>query len=403
MAAAPRGIFRVDALKHLLTDLFASPVAVDRWEQVEPWAVTRGWLQGTSVLPRSVVVKWTPNGQRDARTAPWRLRTELAALQFLSEDLGIGLAPRVIAADSAARFLVLEDLAPRVALDQLLRRDGAAAHGDRLAAFARARGALSAASAGRAETYYTRRAELGPVDAAADQAGRLAPLREEAIERASALGAPLASRGVHEFAPAMEELNAPGSFLALSNGDAEVNNILLHASGPTDARLIDFEFAGYTHALTDAVCLYVPGPAWLTVAIRPPQASPTSTATPWPAAFRKPMTTDRRYGNGLAAACVSWALVRLQRFALLDTHSPGDHSRLQLIATLEAAARTAETYQTLPHLTAWIRRSVINAHARGRSKAVSASDRSHGETSTARAGRPSAALGDGTATSARTN
>jgi hypothetical protein len=40
---------------------------------------------------------------------------------------------------------------------------------------------------------------------------------------------------------------------------------MLYATGPADARLIDFEFAGYIHALTDAVCLYVPGPAWLTV------------------------------------------------------------------------------------------------------------------------------------------
>jgi aminoglycoside/choline kinase family phosphotransferase len=58
--------------------------------------------------------------------------------------MGIGLCPRIIAADMAAGFLVLEDLAPRVCLDQLLRRGGAAAHGDRRAAFARARGALSA-------------------------------------------------------------------------------------------------------------------------------------------------------------------------------------------------------------------------------------------------------------------
>ncbi|MFH8517077.1 hypothetical protein ACH4CE_18655 [Streptomyces gelaticus] len=178
------------------------------------------------------------------------------------------------------------------------------------------------------------------------------------MQRASALGAPLASRAAHEFAPAMEELNAPGPFLALSNGDAEVNNILLHASGPTDARLIDFEFAGYTHALTDAVCLYVPGPAWLTV------GDPTTTglADQYRHALARGIpeaNDDRRYGNGLAAACVSWALVRPQRFALLDTRSPGDHSRLQLIATLEAAARTAETYQALPHLTAWVRRLAI--------------------------------------------
>jgi aminoglycoside/choline kinase family phosphotransferase len=45
----------------------------------------------------------------------------LAALRFLSDDLGLALAPRVIAADVPAGLLVLEDLAPRVALDHLIR------------------------------------------------------------------------------------------------------------------------------------------------------------------------------------------------------------------------------------------------------------------------------------------
>ncbi|GHE92148.1 hypothetical protein GCM10014715_55700 [Streptomyces spiralis] len=355
MSDTSQGILEIDALQGLLTGLCTAPVVVDRWERLEPWAVARVWVRGAAALPRSVVVKWVPDGQREARAAPWRLRTELAALQFLSEDLEVELAPRVIAADTAARFLVLEDLAPRVSLDQLLRRDGAAAHGDRLAAFARARGALSAATAGRAEAYYARRAGLGPVDAAADRAGRLAPLRREAIQHASALGAPPGGRVVHELATAMEALADPGPFLALSNGDAEANNILLHASGPADARLVDFEFAGYTHALTDAVCLYVPGPAWLTV------SNPTITglADQYRHALARGIPQaedDRRYGGDLAAACASWALVRLHRFPLLDTRPSGDHSRLQLVATLEAAARTGEIYQALPHVTGWIRR-----------------------------------------------
>ncbi|MEV1042058.1 hypothetical protein AB0J01_36220 [Streptomyces sp. NPDC050204] len=334
--AVPRGTFRVDALQNLLTDLCASPVAVDRLERLEPWAVARVRLRSASALPCSVVVKWIPDGQREARSAAWRLRNELAALQFLTEDLGI-------------------DLAPRVPLDQLLRRDGAEAHGDRLAAFARARGALSAATSGRAETYYARRAELGPVDPAADRAGRLAPLRAGAIEHASSLGVPLGGRSAHELTSALDELAAPGPFLALSNGDTEANNILLHASGPAEARLIDFEFAGYTHALTDAVCLYVPGPAW------PAVGDPTTTglADQYRRALARGIPEaedDRRYGHGLAAACVSWTLIRLRRFALLDTRPPGDHSRLQLIATLETAAGTAQTCRTLPHLTSWIRR-----------------------------------------------
>ncbi|MEV6700460.1 hypothetical protein AB0M68_25405 [Streptomyces sp. NPDC051453] len=312
-------------------------------------------LRSASALPRSVVVKCVREGQRETRTAHWRLHTELAALQFLSEDVGSGLTPRVIAADVAAGFLVLEDLAPRVCLDQLLRRDSAAAHGDRLGAFACARGELSAATAGRAETYYARRAGLGRFDAAADQAGRLAPVHNDAIGQAAGLGVPPSGRTVHALAAAMDELADPGPFLALSNGDAEANNVMLHAYGPPDARLIDFEFAGYSHALTDAVCLYVPGPAWLTV------GDPTTTglADQYRHALARGIPEaedDRRYGDGLAAACMSWALVRLQRLAQLDTRSPDDPSRLQLVATLEAAAHTAETYRALPHGCGWMRR-----------------------------------------------
>ncbi|WP_255951854.1 phosphotransferase [Streptomyces odontomachi] len=356
MADSPREIFGAAALQDLLTGLCGSPVAVDRWQSLEPWSVARVWLRGASELPCSVVVKRVSDGERDARTAAWRLRTELAALRFLSEDRGTALGPRVVAADPAAGFLVLEDLAPRVPLDQLLRRDGAAAHGERLAAFARARGALSAATAGQAEAYYARRAALGPVDAATDRAGRLAPLRKQAIQDASALGVPASSQAEHELATAMAELTDPGPFLALSNGDAEANNVLLHASGPPDARLIDFEFAGYTHALTDAVCLHVPGPAWL--AVGDPAAAGLADQYRSALAHGIPEAEDdRRYGDGLAAACVSWALVRLQRFARLDTRPPGDHSRLQLVATLEATAHTAETHRALPHVTGWIHRT----------------------------------------------
>jgi Ser/Thr protein kinase RdoA (MazF antagonist) len=76
---------------------------------------------------------------------------------------------------------------------------------------------------------------------------------------------PVSGAVEHEFAVALAELADPGPFLALSNGDPEANNVLVHADGAADARLIDFEFAGFTHALHDAVCLHVPGPAWMSV------------------------------------------------------------------------------------------------------------------------------------------
>jgi aminoglycoside/choline kinase family phosphotransferase len=346
---------RPAAVQALLTDLCRAPVAVERWERLEPWAVARVHLGGAGAA-RTVIVKWVRADPAQARTEPWRLRTELAALQFLSDDLGLALAPRVIAADVPAGFLVMEDLAPRVALDYLIRRDGAAACLGLLAVFARARGELSAVTAGQAGTYHARCAALGFHAPAGSAEGRLAGLWDQGHEDAAALGITIAGPVASELIAVLEELTAPGPFLALSHGDAESNNILVRESGPADARLIDFEAAGYAHALIDAVCLHVPGPGWISVG----DPGAAGLADQYRSALARGVPEaqdDRRYGSALAAACMHWALLRLHRFAVLDTRPPGDHSRLQLVETLESAARAAEAHRALPHLAGWARRT----------------------------------------------
>jgi hypothetical protein len=346
---------RPAAVQALLTDLFGAPVAVEGWERLEPWAVARVPLGGAGP-GRTVIVKWARAGPARARAEPWRLQAELAALQFLSDDLGLVLAPRVIAADMPAGLLVLEDLAPRVPLDHLIRRDGATAHLGLLAVFARTRGELSAATAGRAGTYQARWAALGFPAPVGDAGGRLEGLWNRGHKDAAGLGVPIAGPAASELAAVLEELNAPGPFLALSHGDAESNNILVRESGPADARLIDFEAAGYSHALLDAVCLHVPGPGWISVG----DPGAVGLADQYRRALAQGVPEaqdDRRYGFALAAACMSWALVRLHRFAVLDTRMPGDHSRVQLVETLESAARTAGAHRAVPHLAGWARRT----------------------------------------------
>lgn len=333
------------AVQGLLTDLHRAPVVVERWDRLEPWAVARARLSGAGA-DRTVIVKWLRNGVGEARTERWRLGTELAALQFLSDDLGLVIAPRVLAADLSAGFLVLEDLAPRVALNHLIRRDGAEAHLERLAAFARTMGELGAATVGREEVYRTRCAAAGCTQ---DQ---FVTLRNHGHEAATLLGAPITGPVASELAAALDELNAPGPFLALSNGDAESNNILLHESGPADARLIDFEAARYGHALLDVVCLYVPGPQWISVG----DPARIGLADEYRQALARGVPQaqeDRLYGFALTAACASWALIRLQRLTVLDKRPPGDGSRLQLVSTLESAARTAEAHHALPQLAGW--------------------------------------------------
>jgi hypothetical protein len=353
---ASGGNRRLAAVQALLTDLYDVQVAVEGWDRLEPWAVARALLAGAGTA-RTVIVKWVRDGPAQVRSEPWRLRAELAALQFLSQDLGLALAPRVIAADGPAGILIMEDLAPRVALDRLIRRDGAAAHPGLLAAFARAHGELSAATVGQAGTYRARCAAVGHVPpASAGAQDKLAGLRDQVHQDATALGTPLAGPVASDLAAVLDELHAPGPFLALSHGDAGANNVMVREHGPADARLIDFEAAGYAHALLDAVCLHVPGPGWICVG--DPGAAGLADQYRRALARGVPQAQDdRRYGLALASACMHWALVRLHRFAVLDTRAPGDHSRLQLVETLESAARTAEAHRALPHLAGWARRA----------------------------------------------
>ncbi|MER5650660.1 hypothetical protein [Streptosporangium sp. NPDC002524] len=329
--------------------------------------------------PGSVIVKWLRSDPSGSRMDPGQVVTERAALRFLSEDLGLHLAPRVLADDMAASLLVLEDLAPRTPLDRVLRRDGAVPAAAGLAAFARALGELGAATAGHAERYLARRPVTGLGLTCSD-----AEAWRRAVEHGAGLGVALPGRAETELARLLAELADPGPFLALTNGDAEANNFLTtdgflttegfpttggflttdgfpatdgddHADDYGDGRLIDFEFAGYRHALTSAVCLYVPGPAWLTVS--------DPIATGLEAGYRSALARgvpeaddDHLFGSGLASACLTWAATRFTRFPTLDARPPGENSRLQMVFTLDAAARAAEHHRALPHLSGWARR-----------------------------------------------
>jgi aminoglycoside/choline kinase family phosphotransferase len=345
---------RPAVVQDLLSGLYRTPVVIEGWDRLEPWSVARVLLSGTGG-GGTVIVKWSRVGAAEARSERWRLDRELAALRFLSDDLGVTRAPRVIAADLPAGFLVLEDLAPRIALDHLICRDGVETHLDRLAVFARALGELGAVTAGRAERFRARCLAQGAQSQVVDPRAQFATLWERGHEIASALEAPITGPTATELTAVIDELVSPGAFLALSNGDAESNNVLVHESGSADARLIDFEAADYRHALLDAVCLHVPGPRWISVG----GPSTASLGEHYRHALARGVPQareDRLYGFALAAACTSWALLRLQRFAVLDERASGDHSRLQLVETLEAAARTAAAHRALPSLTAWLRR-----------------------------------------------
>lgn len=356
MPAPPDPALRTPAeIQALLTACAGAPVTVERTEPLHhPW-VLRAHLAGPSGLPGTVIVKCLRPEGYGLRSAGELMRCEHAALAFIAGDLRLGVAPRLYAATPDSRLLVLEDLSPRAELAGLLQRDGRTAALDaELSAFATAMGELAAASAGHAALFNTRRTALGTgAGQLGDWEHAYTGLWRDGLAQAAAFGVPLPAAAERDLAAAVAELADPGPFLALTNGDTEAHNFLTGPllNGQGGGRLIDFEGAGFRHALTAAAVFTVPGPLWLAVS-GPEQV----------AAFRRALAQtvaeaedDQRFGFGLASAAMVWVMMRTARLATLDARSPGDDSRTQMVAVLESGARTAQAHRALPHLAAWCR------------------------------------------------
>jgi hypothetical protein len=162
-------------------------------------------------------------------------------------------------------------------------------------------GELRPGTAGLADRYYARRGALGPVDPQVERE-RFGGWGWDETRRYAEedLGAALSGCG-SEVTSVREIVAEPGSFLAISNGDPGANNSLIDE--PSDGRIIDWEFAGYRHALTDIACFYVPGPMWMRV------GSPVESRLEME--YRQVLADaipqagdDATFGSGVAAACI---------------------------------------------------------------------------------------------------
>ncbi|HLI66050.1 MAG TPA: hypothetical protein VKU90_06765 [Caulobacteraceae bacterium] len=342
---------RLDAM---LAAALGGGVRVASTELLAPWQVMRCRLFGRG--PESVVAKWRretgvahgmdPRTAAD-RTDPSRVATERAALVFL-EEIGFARAPRLVAADD--HTLILEDLAPRRPLADQMRERGASALAAQLSAFARASGELGAAAARQANRFGEICAGLGVRGPIGRPLG-LGPFWPEARAQLEALGRPLSAASERDLAAITAVLARPGPFLTLENGDPHPNNFL--CAEEDDGRLIDFEAAGYRHALVSAVWIHVPGPAWITAAAG--MAASLEDAYRHALAVGVPEAEDdAQFGFGLAAAALAEACGRIGRFGVVDARPAGDGSRPQRIATLEAAAGVARRAGVLADLAGWM-------------------------------------------------
>ncbi|HEY8790049.1 MAG TPA: hypothetical protein VIM10_13075 [Actinopolymorphaceae bacterium] len=151
-----------DRVDRALTAATGTSVRVERAVHLAPWSVMR--CQLADPLPNgatSVIVKWVRTDAGNERTQPTRLRTERAALELVGA-YAARLVPRVLSGGGDSGLLVLEDLAPREPLRELILREGPAAARQELIAFARALGRLHATTAGHADAYYQRLGRVRP-------------------------------------------------------------------------------------------------------------------------------------------------------------------------------------------------------------------------------------------------
>lgn len=192
----------------------------------------------------SVVVK--RNQGDDARGF-----TDWASLAFLSTlPEAAGVAPSFYGGDVQERLIVMEDLGGAVSLADLLDDGGATTVATTLEKLVVTMARLVIATSGREETFEKIRAALpgGTALGRRQEAARWLDARGRITAWADALDLPL-PRGFDDACAAVAATYAePGAYLAFSHGDPAPSNNHI-ASGRVC--LVDFEYAGYRHALYD--------------------------------------------------------------------------------------------------------------------------------------------------------
>lgn len=317
----------------------AEPLVRERWGRKinlhDPRVVA---ARGRSLVVRCAVTDWdgvTSVVLKRNEGDDERGFTDWASLAFLSAlDEATDVAPRFYAGDARDRFFVMEDLGGSRSLADVLEQSDAMAAVEALAALATSMARLVAATAGREEAFARLRATLpgGAGLGRRQEAARWLEPRDRVARWADALAIPR-PRGLDAACAHIAAIYAdPGPYLAFSHGDPAPSN---NHIGSRRVRLVDFEYAGYRHALYDLTgwAILCPLPwTWVAGMER---------------AFRRvlgadarggPLTDDRWYREAWATLCAYRALAMLTWFspALLAEDrawAPGWTGRAALLST----------------------------------------------------------------------
>jgi hypothetical protein len=348
------------AIEHLLADVAGRAIRVVSVEALgSEWApVTRLTLDSDLAgVGRSVVVKARRCGEQGWGFDVANLRNERAALATLAA-LGVEVAPRPVAGDDELGILVMSDLGRGPTVEELLFGADPAAATKGLEALGRAVGRLHAGTMGPGACagYYSRRAALGPVDAAGERRSMFGgPANKWAVlcEQAASSGFPRGEPAAAEVAALYARLDEPGRFLALTQLDLTPSNAVLAGE---EARLLDFESAGFRHVALDVACLRFPFPHYGRWAVLPDAvrrategAYRAEVAAGWPGA-----ADEGEYAQIVAAGCGVWAINRSSRLPRIKREDDESwRRRVQIVQTIEVFVRAAREAGAFPALAAW--------------------------------------------------
>jgi hypothetical protein len=303
----------VDAVLHSLLAAYSDgPVAILNQERVTSDSA-RSPLYRLTIdadgAHRTVIARLSPEGFNPSHPAQWPALgffRQLAALQLLDSEREQLNVPQLLADDVARGAILLQDLGSQVPLADLLERPGDAEVDPALISLAEQTGRLHAATAGRRKAYLDLLHPLGAE--AIDRVDIVAPLRAvwpHLVALAQDWGFHPHPECERELQQICNALAQAGPFLALAHGDVGAENALVNRGTTT---LIDFEFAGYRHALLDGVAWWMGFPT-----SRCSGKLPTSVLQRMDDAYRCELirgcaaaSDDRAYESARAAAAAYW-------------------------------------------------------------------------------------------------
>lgn len=345
----------VACAQRICADAFGSPIEVDSIEdvRVDPGYrhnIVRLHLRSTdSKVPDSVIVKQSNRGGG-------HILNEWAALAFFNElDQIQPIAPRLIGGDIDRELLVLEDVG-RVKdrrLRDVLNADDPAAARWTLLEMASAFGRFQSAACGDEDRWREAKAEL-PAAASIDfhQVGQLDRALGDLASNMSVVGVTLDAATERELKEVRRSLTDPGPFATLVHGDICPSNVVLTGES---IRVMDFEVAGWRHALLDGAYARLRHLNCLDA-----QVIPDEIQAEMEQLYREALSErchaardDCLFAQGLTHACAGWMIVTLSNLPrVVDNDKPrGPASyRQRIIASLDAFIGTTQEFQLLPAL-----------------------------------------------------